>query len=83
MLVLAQLQVNLAMGTNNSPYHLSFVLVKIWMFIFPLYLDDMMSITTKNYLKCGLIRSQHTFPVRVSSSQMSPGPEKSFDHIRL
>ncbi|KAK3541845.1 hypothetical protein QTP86_008049 [Hemibagrus guttatus] len=38
--------------------------------------EDAMSMISKNNLKCGLVRPQHTFPLCVSPSQMSSGPEK-------
>ena len=37
---------------------------------------DMTSIISENIFKCGLVRPQHTFPLCVSPSQMSSGPEK-------
>ncbi|KAK3517002.1 hypothetical protein QTP70_029966 [Hemibagrus guttatus] len=38
--------------------------------------EDAMSMISKSNLKCGLVRPQHTFPLCVSPSQMSSGPEK-------
>ena len=52
-------------------------LVTIWMVLFLFSPMDTMSVISKNNLKCGLVRPQHTFPLCVSPSQMSSGPEKS------
>ena len=62
------MQVTHAMGTNTPPYHhkcrlLNFALITIWMVLLPFGPEDTTSMISKNYLKCGLIRPQHTFPL--------------------
>ena len=75
------MQVTNAMSTNTPPYHhscwlLNFVLITIRMVLFLFGPKDTTSMISKNYLKCGLVRPRHTFPLCVSPSQMSLGPEK-------
>uniref|UniRef100_A0A3B4CD99 Shugoshin C-terminal domain-containing protein n=1 Tax=Pygocentrus nattereri TaxID=42514 RepID=A0A3B4CD99_PYGNA len=74
-------QVTHAMGTNTPPHHqrcwlLNFALITIRTVLFLFGPEDTTSMISKNNLKCGLIRPQDTFPLCVSPSQMSLGPEK-------
>ena len=71
-----------AMGTNTPTYHLrcwllKLVLVIIWMNLFLFSVAVTASMISKNNLRCGVVRPQHTFPLCVSLSQMRSDSEKS------
>ena len=68
-------QVHHSTGTYTPPYHhrcwlLNFALITVWMVLFLFDPEDTTSMISKNNLKCGLVRSQHTFPLCFSPSQM-------------
>ena len=70
------------MATNTPPYHhwcwlLNLVLITIWMVLYLFSPEDTTSMISKNNLKCGLVRPQHTLTLCVSPSQMNSGSEKS------
>ena len=73
------MQVTNATGTNTPQYHhrcwlLNFALITIRMVLFLFSLEDTTSMISKN-LKCGHVRPQHAFPLCISPSHMSLGPE--------
>ncbi len=75
-------QVTHAMGTYTPSQHhrcwlLNFALITIWMVFFLFGLEDSTANISKNDVKCGLVRPQHTFPLQVSPSKMNSRPEKS------
>ena len=75
-------QVPHATGTNTAPYHhrcwlLNFASITVRMVLFLFGPEDTTSTFSKNNLKCRLVRPQNTFPLGISPSQMSSGPEKS------
>ncbi|MEQ2215473.1 hypothetical protein XENOCAPTIV_001497 [Xenoophorus captivus] len=77
---ITDVQITNAMGTSTPPYHhrcwlLNFALIKIQIVLFLFGLEDMMSMISKNSLKFGLHRSQHT-SICVSPSPMSLGRDK-------
>ncbi len=81
-LMVPEVQVTFAKGTDTTPYHdrpwlLDLFLVTVWMILFFFGPEHTASIPPKKYLKYWFIWPQYTFPLCDGPSQMPPSPEKS------